>query len=327
MTEQPPRQQPAEEAFVWPSSEQPQPQNFAIAAKICTGLLPTASDATIETRQFPAGWSTNDVFQVSIHSPTQSHRSIVRLPRHQTLPDATATCEPEALRAQWAAENGFGPKVLAIDQESGGFAMEFLQGQTLTTEMSKQRLPQVVDLLQRIHGTEPASCMRRYDPIAVVKEHVKRIKSSGTMRRRDRRLVERIVSDTAYRLKWGHPWLPCHNDFHSHNIMLRRAGEDDNTDCLFAIDFEDCDLGDPMWDLAYLTVNLELESNSSLLTRLYRTSAEEERRVLDYIPLAMVHCATWAALHGESYSWAQHQREVMAGLWKLVACPRASVRI
>jgi len=55
-----------------------------------------------------------------------------------------------------------------------------------------------------------------------------------------------------------------------------------------------------MWDLAYLTVNLELESNSSLLTRLYRTSAEEERRVLDYIPLAMAHCATWAALHGES---------------------------
>ncbi|KAK4117250.1 hypothetical protein N656DRAFT_23956 [Canariomyces notabilis] len=35
--------------------------------------------------------------------------------------------------------------------------------------------------------------------------------------------------------------VPCHNDYHSQNVMLDEKGQ------LWAIDFENCDLGDPMW--------------------------------------------------------------------------------
>lgn len=71
-----------------------------------------------------------------------------------------------------------------------------------------------------------------------------------------------------------------------------------------------------MWDLAYLTVNLELEREPFSLLHLYGADAEEGRRVLAYLPLAMAHCAMWAALHGGV--WAQHQREVMGRLRKVV---------
>ena len=78
---------------------------------------------------------------------------------------------------------------------------------------------------------------------------------------------------------------------------------------LVAIDFEDCDLGDPMWDLAYLATNLELEQQVSLLEDLNAAHADEKRRARAYIPLAMVHCATCAALHGEM--WAQNSKDLM----------------
>ena len=67
-----------------------------------------------------------------------------------------------------------------------------------------------------------------------------------------------------------------------------------------------------MWDLAYLAVNLELERERYVLENLYNASAEETQRVRAYVPLAMAHCTTWSALHGEV--WAQHQKEVMERL-------------
>lgn len=70
--------------------------------------------------------------QVSVDSPAHLLRFIVKLPRRQASSDITASCRSEALRTSWAAEHGFGPKVLAVDEESGGFAMEHLEGSTLT---------------------------------------------------------------------------------------------------------------------------------------------------------------------------------------------------
>lgn len=314
MTKQQQQIEPVEGAFEWPSCEPPHPRNLDLASKLCTALLPTGSDTKTITKHFPSGWSSNDVIQVVIPSPTHQSRFIVKLPRIQTLSCIGASCKAEALRTRWAAKHGFGPKVLAIDDESGGFVTEFIEGRTLTVDMIKQRLPQAVNMLRWIHKAETMNWMRRYDPVEIVRKHLECVKERNTMRPGDVRLVEGIIHDTREKVK-DHPWMPCHNDFHSHNVMLARASRGD-AERLFAIDFEDCDLGDPMWDLAYLTVNLELEQRPYSLERLYGASAEDRQRLRAYVPLAMAHCATWAALHGEL--WVQHQEEVMKRLREVV---------
>lgn len=317
MTEQ---QQPihaVDGAFEWPASEPPHPRNLDLASKLCTSLLPARPDTKTTTTHFPSGWSSNDVIQVSISSPAhQRHRFIVKLPRHQTSSRIAANCKAEALRTRWAAEHGFGPNVLGIDEESGGFVMEFIEGRTLTMEMiTKRYLPQTVNMLRRIHGAEAIDWMRKYDPVEIVREQLRCVRERKAMRSHDVRFIEGIIDDVGERVK-NHPWMPCHNDFHSHNIMLVRQASRHQPERLLAIDFEDCDLADPMWDLAYLTVNLEIEQDSYILETLYGASAEEKGRVRAYVPLAMAHCATWAALHGGL--WAQHQKEIMERLRDVV---------
>lgn len=98
--------------------------------------------------------------------------------------------------------------------------------------------------------------------------------------------------------------------------MLARRGSRDSKESLLAIYFEDCDLGVSMWDLAYLTVNLELELAPCSLDEMYGANTEKRRRVRAYVPLAMAHCATWAALHGRP--WVKHQKELMERLKRVV---------
>ena len=296
--------------FNWPASEPPHSENLALASKLCTALLPRESNFKIIATHFPSGWSSNDVIQVTASFVAQQRRFIVKLPRRQTPSCVAARCRAEAIRTDWAATRGFGPKVLAIDDESGSFVMDFVEGWTLTTETLRQRLPQAVNLLHRIHGAEVMDWMRMYDPIEVVTQQIRCVKKRNFMQPKGIRLIEGILHDVVENVK-GHPWMPCHNDFHSHNVMLGRASGN-SPEYLLAIDFEDCNLGDPMWDLAYLAVNLEMEQEPYSLACLYGATAEDERRIRAYIPLAMAHCATWTALHGDV--WGQHHEEVMERL-------------
>ncbi|MCJ1457684.1 hypothetical protein MMC28_008053 [Mycoblastus sanguinarius] len=180
--------------------------------------------------------------------------------------------------------------------------------------MITERLPQVASMLRRIHDAKPQKWMKRYDPLKIVRQQLECVKACKAMPTNDIGFIEGIHNGTAENIK-DHPWVPCHNDFHSHNVMLVRTDRDD-TESLFAIDFEDCDLGDPMWDLAYLTVNLVMERKPYALEYLYGAGAEGRRRIRAYVPLALTHCATWAALHG--VAWAQHQKELMERLREVV---------
>ena len=315
MTAQQQHNELADGGFNWPASEPPHSGNLALASKLCTALLPRESNIKIIATHFSSGWSSNDVIQVTTSSVAQQRRFIVKLPRRQTSSCVAASCREEAIRTDWAGTRGFGPKVLAIDDQSGGFVMDFVEGRTLTTELLRQRLPQAVNLLRRIHSAEVTDWMRMYDPIEVVKQQTESVRKRNTMQQKDIRLIEVILYDVAENVK-GHPWMPCHNDFHSHNVMLRRASGS-KPERLLAIDFEDCNLGDPMWDLAYLAVNLEMEQETYALACLYRATAEDERRIRAYVPLAMAHCATWTALHGEA--WGQHHEEVMERLKEMLA--------
>lgn len=287
--------------------------NLTTASKMCTTLI--LKNPSIETAvtHFNTGFSSNDVIQVSANR----HKYIVKIPRQPTTsPNAAATCKAEAMRTAWAARCGFGPQVLCIDPETGAFAMERLRGHTLTAAdlVQQQRLPQVVRLLLRIHTAPPAKWMWRYDPMNSVTTMLEAVKAShAIMAPTEVRLIEEIVCSTAEMVK-DHPWVLCHNDFHSHNIFSQPAAGG-YPEHLMAIDFEECDLGDPMWDLAYLIVNLELEHHPYRLADLYGATSHERVRVGAYIPLALAHCATWAALRGGA--WVQHYKELMGRLDKL----------
>ena len=300
-----------DQALEWPASEAPDPFNLTLASKMCVVLI--LGDPSIQptVTYFTSGWSPNDVIAVT----TPSFQFIVKLPRQPCPSDAALTCKAEAMRTAWAAKHGLGPKVLCIDPESGGFAMECLRGHTLTVDMIRSRLPAVMRLLRRIHTTAPAKWMWKSNPIAVVTNQLEAVKSRKAMESNQVTLIEKIISNTAKVVK-GHPWVLCHNDFHSHNIFLQPGETRFRADKLMAIDFEETGLGDPMWDLAYLIVNLELEQAPHQMETLYGVTSDEQLRVRAYIPLALAHCASWAAVRGGA--WVQHSRELMERLKRVV---------
>ena len=334
MTVEKPQQQQPEQSnhpFEWPALAPPHPQNLALASKLCETTFPTNYKASkFTTTHISTGWSSNDVVKVSFPFTTAhpschpfSRNFIVKLPRVQPSQSSTisshSNCKSEALRTSWAAKHGFGPNVLAIDEGNGAFAMEYIAGGTLTMVMALKYLPRVVVLLRRIHSAKAEDWMRRYDPLVVVKRYLECLKTEGEKRisNEDRLLIESVLRKYESEVKDGgeYPLVPCHNDFHSHNIMLRHATT--SGEKLLVIDFEDCNLGDPMWDLAYLTVNLEFEGTPLALADLYGADADERQRLRAYVPLAMAHCATWAGV--QAGLWDRHQAELMQRLRHVVA--------
>lgn len=257
-------------------------------------IILVLGDPSIETTatHLPSGSPSNEVIQVS----TPSFEFIVEIPRNKSLPDAPFKSKAGARRTAWVALRDIGPKVMGIDPESGAFAMECLDGHTLTVDVLKSRLPAVVRLLRKIHMAEPAKWMWRYDPMAAVATQLEAVRKSNTMDLNDMVLIDKIVCDTAETVN-GHPWVLCHNDFHSQNVFLQPA----RTRCcsgekLIAIEFEECDLGDPMWDHAYLVVNLEMERDPEQLEILYDINLEERSRLRAYLPLPLARCATWTIM-------------------------------
>lgn len=142
--------------------------------------------------------------------------------------------------------------------------------------------------------------MERYDPFEAVKRDLECLKEKTNEResfsKGDIHLIEAVLRkcETEIRAGNGNPLVPCHNHFQSHNIMLRHTTG--RSEELLAIDFEDCDLGDPMWDLACLTVSLELEGIPLALADLYGANVDERRRLRAYVPLAMAQCVSLAGV-------------------------------
>ena len=147
--------------------------------------------------------------------------------------------------------------------------------------------------------------MGRYDPVAVVRDMLKLARVQGTMGTEDVRLVGRVIDDAA-KAAGGEAVIlkPCHNDFHSLNIMIDRNDE------LFCIDSEDMNLADPMWDLAYFTANIDLPPIG--LADIYGCSDAERIRLKAFHALAIAHFATWSATHGPQ--WKRHAEDCLQRL-------------
>ena len=300
-----------QQSSAWPECPAPHPDNWALAHKICTSQALVGCDEHVVIVHLTSGWSSNDVFKVSFPHRTYANKYIVKLPREAHSPSAKADCKDEALRTSWAHRHGLGPRMVTVDEESGGFAMECLEGSTLSSELALEHLLQLVSLLRNMHRAPSVRWMHLYDPVAVVAGYLEEVKGQRTMPPEDIQLVQTVLQRTKAAVK-GHPKTPCHNDFHCQNIMLTQtpSGGSDLT----AIDFENCGMGDPMWDVAYLTVNLGLQETPLALANLYGVNEFGCKRVQAYVFLAMCHCATWAATRGEA--WRAHHADMMVRLKK-----------
>jgi thiamine kinase-like enzyme len=290
-----------ESNFHWPSSAAPSATNLAIASRMCqkdlklTGSIPTITP-------FKTGWSAHDCMKVSF--PSHDRCYIVKIPRHHD-PTSVVACKNEALRASWASKHGCGPAVLAIDDTSGAFIMEFINGQTLATDMN--HVPSTIALIRRIHTSPRQDWMSVYHAPMVVKDMLHTARKMNTLKCGDEQFLCDLISWVSMRVgdrPQDHLIVPCHNDFHSLNIMLDLQG------ALWAIDFEDCNLGDPMWDLGYLTANLMLEPLA--LAEIYSCDPKEKERLEAYYYLALGHFAVWSATHRPL--WVQHFQNCMTTL-------------
>ncbi|RKK66776.1 hypothetical protein BFJ69_g15099 [Fusarium oxysporum] len=287
--------------FQWPSSSPPSSANIAKAAVLCQTL--DVNETSISISPFNhSGWSAQDCIKIDLASQS----FLVKIPRYPS-PQSILLCNAEAVRASWAASVGAGPSVVCRDESSGAFVMAFINGQTLTPDLALRNLPAIMELLRKFHTSTSHPWMNIYSPIATVEDYLCLARDQATMTDDDTQLIEAVIAyvkasvgDTTSTL------APCHNDFHCHNIIV------DGTARLWAIDLENVDLGDPMWDLAYLSVNLEMEPLG--LAEVYGSMKEDRNRLGAYYLLAIAHCATWSITHGQL--WFQHYRELMVRLRK-----------
>lgn len=102
--------------------------------------------------------------------------------------------------------------------------MERIEGntRTLDTQAIRQCVLQAVELLHQIHQAQATAWMRKYNPMKIFSGHLNQVKKINAMHLKDVLWIRSILRGTATQVK-GHPLVPCHNDFHSHNVMLRHA--------------------------------------------------------------------------------------------------------
>ena len=294
----------------WPSSPPPCPGNIALALKLCSGLAsPGTSPVLIPQNR--AGWSAQDCIEVDCVKESY----IVKVPRNSSI-DTVAACKAEMMRACWAEDNLLGPKVVADDDASGAFAMQFIKGQTLaSTELAKQYIPQLMQLLHRCHDSPVMPWMHFWDPLNTVQKKLDLAETLSCMAPKDFQLVKQVLSWARNGLgKVSRLRVPCHNDYHGGNVML------DENEKLWAIDYEECNLGDPMWDLAYLTATLELDKHALIRGYGCEEKEEEKNRLGYYYILAIAYCGTWRATHiKDGSTWGELYRKTMALLRKTLS--------
>jgi len=158
--------------------------------------------------------------------------------------------EHEATRT--AASVGVGPEVVAFVEPEGWLVTRFIEGTIPSPEALREpaRLPQVGRTLRAIHGA-PA-IPGRFDALAVVESYRDAAVARGAV------LPDGFpeAHATAIRIasiRAAETPRPCHNDLLAANVI-------DDGARLRIVDWEYAGMGDPFFDLANFSANLELDA-------------------------------------------------------------------
>jgi thiamine kinase-like enzyme len=189
---------------------------------------------------------------------------VVRIPgEHTELLGIDRRQESAANRL--AASIGIAPPVLAESAEEGWLVSQFLKGRTVSAlELaSEPLLVEVSTTLRRVHSA--GTIEKYFDPFTIVRDYHRTAQERGVAEPFDYlgalSVLERIEAVRPFR-----PTRFCHNDLLNGNFLYDER--------LRILDWEYAGMGDPMFDLASLSVNHAFtpESDEQLLRHYFGRS-------------------------------------------------------
>jgi len=232
---------------------------------------------------------TNRVYKVV----TASGSFCLRIPGEGTAVFIDRRAEEANARA--AAEAGIAPAVLHFGPD-GVMATRFIDGATLSPERFRDNpgpLQRTAQALRRLHDDVP-SFSRDFHVFEIMQGYAKLLKKSGVVPRSDHLdLVDRAQAARCALEENPVPWRPCHCDPTGANLIDTRAR-------IWIVDWEYSAMNDPMWDLAYLSVEAEFDAvfDERLLCEYFARPprATETARMLIHKALSELLSALWALL-------------------------------
>jgi thiamine kinase-like enzyme len=220
-----------------------------------------------------SGGITNANFMVDLGDD----QVVVRIPgEHTDLLGIDRRQESAANRL--AASIGVAPPVLAESAEEGWLVSQFLKGRTVSAlELaSEPLLVEVSTTLRLVHSA--GTIEKHFDPFTIVRDYHRTAQDRGVVEPFDYfgalSVLERIEAVRPFR-----PTRFCHNDLLNENFLYDER--------LRILDWEYAGMGDPMFDLANLSVNHAFtpESDEHLVRHYFGRSNDAALAVLALMKL------------------------------------------
>jgi len=203
----------------------------------------------------------------------------------------------EAHNARLASSIGVAPEVLYADAGSGLMLTRFVpESAPLTAAALRQpaMLGHAVDLLKRLHESG-LSFRGRMELFPKLDQYLSLAGEKGWPAGLDLGAARRTVEAARPALEQrGAPWGPCHIDPVPHNFVASRAAHS-----LYLLDWEYAAMCEPLWDLAAVSIEAELdEAGDRLLLDGYFGSSWSRRlgRFILYKALLNLLAAAWAVV-------------------------------
>jgi thiamine kinase-like enzyme len=198
----------------------------------------------------------------------------------------------EEAAARLAHDAGFAPEVVAFVQPEGHAVIRYLpdaEPPTIEQFTAPEMVVRVARRMRDVHALPAIDGV--FDPFAVIDHWRTTLDERGTrLPARLGGLVDLVaVADTERRLLTQDELAVCHNDPYHLNFL-------DDGD-LWLIDWEYAGMGDPLYDLAGVGLNLESEGRDLLLRTYYGELTPELRRGLDLmIPVFLCWNTMWCLI-------------------------------
>jgi len=234
----------------------------------------------------------------------------------------------EARNAGLAASLGIAPELLHLDPASGLMLTRFIEGGTPLQAADLRRpepLRAAVGLLKRLHDSGLAFA-GRMELFPKLDEYMALAAQQGWPGGLDLTPVRQRAEAARIALeRSAAPLVPSHVDPVPHNFVRDRGG------ALYLLDWEYAAMAEPMWDLAAVSIEAELdaEQDAILLEAYFAAAAGEQAgRFALYKASLNLLAAAWAVVQiadgNPSADFAAFARERLA--WHVAATESAAYR-
>lgn len=195
----------------------------------------------------------------------------------------------EEAAARSAHDAGFAPEIISFTQPEGNAVIRYLPDAnppTIEQFTAPEMVVRVARRMRDVHALAPIDGV--FDPFAVIRRWRALLEERGSpLPQRLGALLDLVdVADAERRVLAPEDLVVCHNDPYHLNFL------DDGR--LWLIDWEYAGMGDPMYDLAGIGLNLDGEGRDLLLESYYGEETPELHRRLDLlIPVFLAWNTMW----------------------------------